>query len=44
MNWKGAIKVPAPVQNAHKIAYLGGETLTEGSQVMDKLRTLPYYL
>lgn len=44
MNWKGAIKVPAVVQNAHNVAYLAGESLEENSQVCESLKTLPYYL
>lgn len=41
-NWAGAVRVPAPVQYAHKLAALAGETLR--SQPHDSLAEKLYYL
>ncbi len=46
-NWNGGVRVPAPVQYAHKLAYLVGQTLQgEGADVKvnEKLDQTLYYL
>ncbi len=41
-NWAGTIKVPAPVQNAHKLAYFSGQTGVKN--VKENLKKTLYYL
>ncbi len=41
-NWTGSVKVPAPVQYAHKLAYLAGQTLQ--GEVKPELQRSLYYL
>lgn len=41
-NWAGTIRVPAPCQNAHKVAYLAGKSLHRSPG--QKLSHLLYYL
>ncbi len=41
-NWAGTIKVPAPVQNAHKLAYFSGQTGIKN--VKENLKRTLYYL
>jgi len=41
-NWAGTIRVPAPCQNAHKVAYLAGKSLHKAPG--QKLSHLLYYL
>ena len=46
-NWNGGVRVPAPVQYAHKLAYLVGQTLQGGeteAKVNPKLDQTLYYL
>ena len=41
-NWNGSVKVPAPAQYAHKLAYLAGQTLQ--GDVQPQLEDKLYYL
>ncbi|XP_046643892.1 piwi-like protein Siwi [Daphnia pulicaria] len=41
-NWPGTLRIPAPIQYAHKLAYLVGESIMQ--QPHDNLSRLPYYL
>jgi len=41
-NWAGTLRVPAPCQYAHKLAYLVGESIN--ALPHDGLANLPYYL
>ncbi|KAK4016032.1 hypothetical protein OUZ56_030995 [Daphnia magna] len=41
-NWAGTLRVPAPVQYAHKLAYLVGESVKNIPR--DDLAKFPYYL
>ncbi|XP_057371400.1 piwi-like protein Siwi [Daphnia carinata] len=41
-NWPGTLRIPAPIQYAHKLAYLVGESIMQ--QPHDSLSKLPYYL
>ncbi|XP_057373968.1 piwi-like protein Siwi [Daphnia carinata] len=41
-NWAGTLRVPAPIQYAHKLAYLVGENLERVPH--DALAKYPYYL
>lgn len=41
-NWTGTIRVPAPCQYAHKLAYLTGQNIRQ--QASDKLEDKLYYL
>lgn len=41
-NWMGPVKVPAPVQYAHKLCALNGEL--QDSVVSDRIRSLKYYM
>ena len=41
-NWMGPVKVPAPVQYAHKLCALNGEL--QDSVASDKIRSLKYYM
>lgn len=41
-NWPGTLRVPAPCQYAHKLAYLIGESIMQIPH--DNLACLPYYL
>jgi len=41
-NWPGTLRVPAPIQYAHKLAYLVGESIMLTPH--ERLSKLPYYL
>jgi len=41
-NWMGNLRVPAPIQYAHKLAYLVGEA--NMGEPRQELRNYPYYL
>ncbi|XP_046635666.1 piwi-like protein Siwi isoform X2 [Daphnia pulicaria] len=41
-NWPGTVRVPAPMQYAHKLAYLVGERIER--EPLDVLAKFPYYL
>jgi aubergine-like protein len=41
-NWAGTIRVPAPCQYAHKLAYLVGQSVK--SEPHTRLNNLLYYL
>ena len=41
-NWQGTIKVPAPCQYAHKLAYIVGENIKAAAR--DNLETKLWYL
>jgi len=41
-NWPGTLRVPAPCQYAHKLAYLVGESVNAVPN--EQICTLPYYL
>jgi len=41
-NWPGTLRIPAPIQYAHKLAYLVGESMM--TQPHEGLNRLPYYL
>jgi hypothetical protein len=42
-NWAGPVRVPAPVQNAHKVAHMFG-TAIEEKKILEELNGLPFYL
>ena len=42
-NWPGTVRVPAPCQYAHKLAFLVGESLHKAPQE-EKLEEVLYYL
>jgi len=42
-NWTGNIRVPAPIQYAHKLAYLVGES-NFSNDPQPNLANFPYYL
>lgn len=38
-NWQGSIRVPAPIQLAHKLAYYIGEKMTRPSPIIPTWET-----
>jgi len=42
-NWTGPIKIPVPTVLAHKIAYLGANSIN-APVTSEKLGSLPYYI
>ena len=43
-NWPGTVKVPAPVQYAHKLAQLIGDSVHAGVEVDDTMNFKLFYL
>lgn len=43
-NWPGTVRVPAPVQYAHKLAALIGDNVHSGVEVMESMKDKLYFL